>query len=72
MVIRAKYERGVFKPLEKIELQEGTVLEIALPSSDEETRRSVRDLAFVGMWKDRTDIADGLTYVSRLRDNPRT
>jgi hypothetical protein len=34
-------------------------------------RRSLKDLPFCGMWKDRTDIGDGVDYVNRLRDNPR-
>jgi hypothetical protein len=32
---------------------------------------SIRDLGFVGMWAGRDDIPDGLSYVNRLRDNPR-
>ena len=71
MVIRAKYEKGVFKPLENVRLKAGTVLEIYLPS-DEGTRRSLKDFAFAGMWKNRTDILDGVSYVNRLRDSPRT
>jgi hypothetical protein len=34
-------------------------------------RRSIKDLPFYGMWKDRTDIGDGVEYVNKLRDNPR-
>lgn len=71
MVIRAKYERGVFKPLDKVNLKDGTVLEIELPS-EAGTRRTLKDLAFVGMWKDRKDIVDGVSYVNRLRESPRT
>ena len=28
---------------------------------------STRDLGFAGMWADRDDITDGLSYVNRLR-----
>jgi hypothetical protein len=34
-------------------------------------RRSIKDLPFYGMWADRDDIVDGLTYVNTLRNNPR-
>jgi hypothetical protein len=34
-------------------------------------RRSIKDLPFYGMWKDRSDIGDGVEYVNKLRDNPR-
>ncbi len=70
MVIRAKYEKGVFKPLDDVRLKEGTVVEMYVPA-DKKKMRSVRDFAFAGMWKDRKDIEDGLSYVNRLRENPR-
>lgn len=70
MSIRAKYEDGVFKPLDEVKLKEGTVLEIYLPSSKKK-RRSIRGLTFAGMWKGRRDISDGLSYVNSLRDNLR-
>jgi predicted DNA-binding antitoxin AbrB/MazE fold protein len=73
MVIEAKYEKGVFKPLGKIKLKEGTVVEIHI--NHEPTVRkamSIRDLGFAGMWADRADIKDGVSYVNRLRDSPRS
>jgi predicted DNA-binding antitoxin AbrB/MazE fold protein len=33
MTIAAKYEDGVFKPLENVEIPEGTVVEVRLPPS---------------------------------------
>ncbi len=73
MTITAKYEDGVFKPLEDVKVKEGTVVEVHLPSEQEpaSVRRSIKDLPFYGMWADRTDIEDGLSYVNNLRDNPR-
>ena len=71
MVVRAKYENGVFKPLDQVHLKEGTVLEIFVPSR-EAKRLSIKSFAFTGMWKDRKDIPDGLSYVDRLRDSPRS
>ena len=73
MMIAAKYENGVFKPLELVQVGEGTVVEVLVPADQElaPQRRSIRDLPFYGMWKDRTDIGDGVDYVNRLRDNPR-
>lgn len=71
MVIEAKYEDGVFKPLRKVKIEEGTVVEIhveAKPTA--RTVKSIGDLGFAGMWADRTDIKDGVTYVNTLRTIP--
>jgi predicted DNA-binding antitoxin AbrB/MazE fold protein len=73
MTIAAKYEDGVFKPLEAVKVEEGTVVEVYLPSEQkpEARGRSIKDLPFYGIWADRTDIEDGVSYVNKLRDNPR-
>jgi predicted DNA-binding antitoxin AbrB/MazE fold protein len=73
MTIPAKYENGVFRPLEIVQMREGTVVEVLVPADREAAvkRRSIKDLPFYGMWKDRTDIGDGVDYVNGLRDNPR-
>jgi predicted DNA-binding antitoxin AbrB/MazE fold protein len=73
MTIPAKYENGVFRPLEIVQMKEGTVVEVLVPAVQEPARkrRSIRDLPFYGMWKDRADIGDGVDYVNKLRDNPR-
>ncbi len=73
MTIPAKYENGVFRPLEIVQMKEGTVVEVLVPAEQEpeHKRRSIKDLPFYGMWKDRTDIGDGVDYVNKLRDNPR-
>ncbi len=71
MVIEAKYENGVFKPLVEVKLEEGTTVEIHI--NHEQTPRkapSIRELGFVGMWADREDIKDGVSYVNRLRREP--
>jgi predicted DNA-binding antitoxin AbrB/MazE fold protein len=72
MVIEAKYEDGVFRPLGKIKLKEGTVVKIHVNSEETHGKaRSIRELGFAGMWSDRADIKDGVTYVNKLRDRPR-
>jgi predicted DNA-binding antitoxin AbrB/MazE fold protein len=73
MTIPAKYENGVFRPLEAVQIEEGTVVEVHVPADQSPTgqRRSIKDLPFFGMWKDRTDIESGVEYVNRLRDNSR-
>jgi predicted DNA-binding antitoxin AbrB/MazE fold protein len=73
MTIPAKYEHGVFRPLEAVTIQEGTIVEVHLLPEAEPAhkRRSIKDLAFYGMWADRDDITDGVSYVDDLRDNPR-
>jgi predicted DNA-binding antitoxin AbrB/MazE fold protein len=72
MVIEARYENGVFRPLGKVKLKEGTLVEIHVDR--EETQRSaqsIRELGFAGMWANRADIKDGVSYVNTLRDSPR-
>jgi predicted DNA-binding antitoxin AbrB/MazE fold protein len=74
MTIAAKYENGVFKPLEDVNITEGTIVEVRLPSRAsrrEHKARSVGDFAFFGMWKDRTDIRDSVEYINHLRRNLR-
>jgi len=73
MTIPAKYENGVFRPLEDVAIKEGTVVEVHVPGGGERVakRRSIKDLPFYGMWADRDDIVDGVTYVNALRNNPR-
>jgi predicted DNA-binding antitoxin AbrB/MazE fold protein len=74
MTVTAKYEDGVFKPLEEVKISEGTVVEVRIPSYADRLKnraRSVAEFAFYGMWKDRTDIGDSVEYVSNLRRNLR-
>ena len=70
MTIKAKYEKGVFKPLGEVRLKDGTIVGVRTPAGKKK-RRSVREFSFAGMWKNRKDILDGLDYVNRLRENPR-
>lgn len=70
MTITAKYEDGVFKPLEEVTIDEGTIVEVRVPSYANRLKaksRSVRDFAFYGMWKDRSDISDSVEYIDNLR-----
>ena len=69
MTIPAKYENGVFRPLEEVQIKEGTIVDVHLreEAKIEAKRRSVRDFAAYGMWKDREDMADSVEYVNRLR-----
>jgi len=55
MTIAAKYEDGVFKPLEEVTIDEGTIVDVRLPSYIDRLKtksRPVREFAFYGMWKD--------------------
>ena len=68
MTIPARYEKGVFKPLQKVPIKEGTIVEVHLPlEAPAERLPSIADSPFAGMWKDREDMADSVEYVSRLR-----
>jgi predicted DNA-binding antitoxin AbrB/MazE fold protein len=71
MTIKAKYEKGVFRPLEDVKLEDGTLVDVYAPTPEAKIR-SIKDYAFVGMWKDRKDIRDGVEYEDRLRDHPRS
>jgi predicted DNA-binding antitoxin AbrB/MazE fold protein len=70
MTIAAKYEDGVFKPLEDVTITEGTIVEVRVPSDANRPKakaRSVGDFAFYGMWRDRSDIGDSVEYIRDLR-----
>lgn len=74
MTITAKYEDGVFKPLEDVTVSEGTIVEVHVPSYADRLKakaRSVGDFEFFGMWKDRTDIDDSVGYINQLRHDLR-
>jgi predicted DNA-binding antitoxin AbrB/MazE fold protein len=71
MNIPAKYENGVFRPLDVVKIKEGTLVYVHVPQEEKVKPRSIRDLGFAGMWEYRDDIIDGLSYVNSLRDNPR-
>jgi hypothetical protein len=63
-----------FKPLEDVTVNEGTIVEVQIPSCAERLKaksRSVLDFAFYSMWKDRTDIGDSVEYINKLRRNLR-
>lgn len=70
MVIKARYENGVFRPLEDVPVKEGTVAEVYLPGervSKGRRRPPLKDSPLFGMWADREDIGDGVEYVNRIR-----
>jgi hypothetical protein len=68
MTIPARYEKGVFRPLQDVSIKEGTVVDVLLPAEILAKRPpSIADSPFAGMWKDRDDMADSVEYVNRLR-----
>ena len=68
MTIAAKYENGVFKPLEDVKLAEGAMVEVHVRETVEPPPfPNLRELAAFGMWADRDDIPDGVTYEDRIR-----
>jgi predicted DNA-binding antitoxin AbrB/MazE fold protein len=72
MVIAAKYENGVFKPVGEVNLKEGTLVEVYVsPETGTNKKPSIRRLGFAGMWAGRAEIKDGVSYVDDLRENPR-
>ena len=68
MTITARYEKGVFRPLQDVPIKEGTVVEVFLPEEEPAKRsRPVAGSRFAGMWMDREDMADSVEYINRLR-----
>jgi hypothetical protein len=59
MTISAKYENGVFRPPQEVAVQEGTVVEVYVPTQTPAKRPpSIGDSPFAGMWRDREDMTD--------------
>jgi predicted DNA-binding antitoxin AbrB/MazE fold protein len=73
--IRVKYEGGVFKPLRKPrKLKDGALGEVRIDEGSLKqtpSRSSVKKSEFFGLWKNRRDINDGLSYVRALRNKSR-
>jgi predicted DNA-binding antitoxin AbrB/MazE fold protein len=73
--IRVKYEDGVFKPLkEPPKLKAGAIGEVhvdEVPIEATRKRPSVRSSEFFGLWKNRKDMDDGLSYVRTPRSKSR-
>jgi hypothetical protein len=67
VTIPAKFEGGVFCPLESVAIEEGTLVEVHVPEEPPQRPKSVRDSPIFGMWADRDDIPDGVTYEDRIR-----
>lgn len=68
MTIPAKYENGVFRPLQDVPIKEGTILEVYVPVEMFTSKlHSIGDSPFAGMWKDREDMADSVEFINRLR-----
>ena len=68
MNIAARYENGVFRPLQDVPLKEGAMVEVYLPAEASGTKPpSIGDLPFAGMWRDREDMVDSVAYINRLR-----
>ena len=50
MTIPARYENGVFRPLQDVAIKEGTVVEVHLPAETPAKRpRSIGNSPFAGM-----------------------
>jgi predicted DNA-binding antitoxin AbrB/MazE fold protein len=63
MTVPAKYENGVFRPLDQVQIEEGTIVEVYVPAGRQRSSRRprpVREFAFCGMWKDREKMAENL------------
>jgi predicted DNA-binding antitoxin AbrB/MazE fold protein len=72
---RLVHEDGVFKPLKKPrKLKEGAIGKVQVDDVHVEATRkrpSVRSSEFFGLWKNRKDMDDELSYVRNLRSKSR-
>ncbi len=74
MNITARFENGIFRPLEAVSslgavsLREGTLvaIEVAIDVASE-----ALDSDFFGLWKDRSEIEDSVQYVNQMRTRAR-
>ena len=70
MVIRARFEKGVFKPLQSVPVKEGTEVDVYARNGRKNGRKprpQLTEFEAFGLWKNRTDFKDGLDYVNRIR-----
>ena len=59
--LKVKFKNGEFSPLTPVTgIEEGETVEVLL-------KKNIKNMAFVGMWKDRNDIKSGLEYVKKVR-----
>ena len=71
--IRVRYEDGVFRPLQRVRsVKEGAIGEVQLKVTQKpEKRVTVRSSEFFGLWKDRKDLGNGLSYTRKMRSKTR-
>lgn len=68
--IKVRYEKGVFRPLERTgTIKEGATGEVRIRRKN--GRPSVRSSEFFGLWKNRKDMKNGLSYVRKRRSEAR-
>ena len=59
--LKARFRKGGFDPLNEVEdINEGEIVEFIL-------KKNIKNLRYVGMWKDRDDIKNGIDYVQKIR-----
>ena len=59
--LKMRFKNGEFSPITPVNgIEEGETVEVIL-------KKSIRNLEFVGMWKNRNDIKSGLEYVKKIR-----
>ncbi len=71
--IRVRYEDGVFRPLKRVRsVKDGAIGEVRLEEIQKPAKRvSVRSSEFFGLWKNRKELGNGLSYTRRLRTKTR-
>ena len=71
--IRVRYEDGVFRPLQRVKsVKDGAIGEVRLEEIQKPAKRvSVRSSEFFGLWKNRKELGNGLSYTRKLRTKTR-
>lgn len=73
-IIRAKYKHGIFEPLDKVDIKEGSEVNVIIDNSEfiSEDERKQRFLASAGKWKDIVDekFLDEIYEQRRLHTRP--
>jgi hypothetical protein len=81
MNVVLRFENGVFRPLQPVSIQEGTLIEVQVDSAGPRAQANVAepgapvtalfDSGAFGLWQDREDIVDSVEFVNELRSRVR-
>lgn len=81
MNVVLRYENGVFRPLQAVSIQEGTLIEVQVDCAGPRAQTNMLepgapltalfDSGAFGLWQEREDIVDSVAFVNELRSRVR-